>query len=79
MFSTLNSYFLSQEHPPTVIKRFFENEMSEIYLSHLHSLMSVFPGHIQVVERENNSIAEVLENLEPVHKVLVERKNEAEL
>ena len=31
---------------------------------------------IQVVERENNSVAEVLENLELVHKFLVERKNE---
>ena len=38
--------------------------------------MSVFHGRIQVVERENNSIAEVLENLKLVYKVLVERKNE---
>ena len=29
-----------------------------------------------MVERENNSVAEVLENLELVRKVLVERKNE---
>ena len=50
--------------------------MSELYLWHLHSLMSVFYGRIQVVERENNSVAKVLENLELVHKVLVERKNE---
>ena len=28
MFSPLKSYFLSQEHPPIVIKRFFENDMS---------------------------------------------------
>ena len=38
--------------------------------------MSVFHGRIQVVERENNSVAEVLENLELVHKVLVERMND---
>ena len=74
MFSSLKSYFLSQEHPPIVIKRFFENEMSELYLWHMHSLMSVFHGRIQVVERENNSVAEVLENLELVNKVLVERR-----
>ena len=76
MFSPLKSYFLSQEHPPIVIKRFFENEMSELYLWHMHSLMSMFRGRIQVVERANNSVAEVLENLELVHKMLVERKNE---
>ena len=42
----------------------------------MHSIMSVFHERIQLVERENNSVAETLENLELVHKVLVERKNE---
>ena len=42
----------------------------------MHSLMSVLSGSIQVVERENNFFAEVLENLDLVHKVLVQRKNE---
>ena len=37
--------------------------------------MCVFHGRVQVVERENNSVAEVLENLELVHQVLVEKKN----
>ena len=32
MFSSLKSYFLSQEHLPIGIKRFFENQMSELYL-----------------------------------------------
>ena len=30
----------------------------------MHSLMSVFQGRIQMVERENNPVAEVLENFE---------------
>ena len=38
--------------------------------------MPMFHGCIQAVKRENNSVAEELENLELVHKVLVERKNE---
>jgi len=29
--------FLLQEHPPTIIKQFFEIEMSELYLWHFHS------------------------------------------
>ena len=37
--------------------------------------MSMCHGRIQVIERANNSVAEVLENLELVRKVLVERKN----
>ena len=70
MFSPLKSYFLSQEHPLIVIKRFFENEMRKLYLWHMHSLMSMFHGRIQVVERANNSVAEVLENWELVDKCL---------
>ena len=42
----------------------------------MHSLMSLFHGRIQVVERANNFVAEVLENLELVDKVPVERKSE---
>ena len=42
----------------------------------MNSLMSVFHGRIEVVERENNSVAEVLKNFELVHMVLVESKNE---
>ena len=76
MFLPVKSYFLSQEHSPIVNKWLFANEMSELYIWHMHSLMSVFHGRIQVVERENNSVAEVLENLKLVHKMFVERKNE---
>ena len=50
--------------------------MSELYLWRLNSRMCMFYGRIQVVERVNNSVAEVLENLELVHKVHVERKKE---
>ena len=67
---------LQQEQPPIVMKRFFEDGMSELYLWHMHSLMSVFDRINQVVERANNSVAEVLENMEIVHKMLVEAKNE---
>ena len=76
IFSPLKAYFLSQEHPPIAFKRFYENEMSELYLWRMHSQMSMFYGRIQVVEKVNNSVAEVLENLELVHKEFVERKNE---
>ena len=55
MFIPLKFFFLSQEHPPTIIKQFFENEMSEIYIWHLYSLFSVFHTHIQAVERASNS------------------------
>ena len=76
MFSPLKSYFLSQEHPLKAFKQFFVNEMSESYLWQMHSQMCMFYGRIQVVERVKNSVAEVLENLELVHKVLVDCRKE---
>lgn len=73
MFLPVKSFFLSQEHSPTIIKQFFENEMSEMYLWHLHSLMSVFHTHIQTVERANNSVVEALTSLESIYEILEER------
>lgn len=34
MFPALKSFFLSQEKPPVMIRKFFENDFSEIYLWH---------------------------------------------
>ncbi|CAM4571952.1 unnamed protein product [Leuciscus chuanchicus] len=74
MFPALKAFFLSQEKPPVAIKKFFENEFSEIYLWHMHSLMSVFHEHIEDMEKENNSVVEVSNILHSVHNVLQERK-----
>ena len=77
MFPALKAFFLSQEKPPIVIKKFFENDFSEIYLWHMHSFMSVFHTHIQAMEKENNSIMEVKKILNSVHTILLERKSKS--
>ena len=41
MFSSLKSYFLSQKHPPIVIKRFFENETSELIIPLTYALTNI--------------------------------------
>lgn len=74
MFPAVKSFFLSQENPPVMIKKFFENDFSEIYLWHMHSLMSVFHSRIQEMEMEDNSIVEVRSILHAVHTMLEERK-----
>jgi hypothetical protein len=53
---------------------FFENEMSEIYLWHMQSIMSVFQSHIQEIEKENNSVVGVLRVLISIRDILVERQ-----
>ena len=50
MFLPVKSFLLSQEHPPIIIKQLFENAISEIYFWHMHSLISIFHTHIQIVE-----------------------------
>lgn len=77
MFAALKSYFLSQDKIPVVIEQFFKNEISEISLWFVHSLMSVFHCHIASIEREGNSLAEVMGHLESVMKVLRQRKEHA--
>ncbi|CAM2108112.1 unnamed protein product [Caretta caretta] len=62
------------DKPPTVLKTFFEYELSEIYLWHMHSLMSVFQTYIQEIERERNSVVEVLKSLNSGHTILLECK-----
>lgn len=75
MFPALKAYFLSQNKPPTVLKKFFEHEFSEIYLFLLQSLMSMFHSSILQLEKETNSVVEVMEVLCCVQEMLTERKN----
>nr|XP_033948870.1 zinc finger protein 583-like [Pseudochaenichthys georgianus] len=75
MFPALKAFFLSQQKPPIVIKKFFENEFSEIYLWHMHSLMSAFHTHTQDMEKEKNSIMEVKKIMNSIHTILLERKS----
>jgi hAT family C-terminal dimerisation region len=68
--SSIEDFFLSRDKPPTVIRNLFENDLSELYLWHMHSLMSVFQSHIKIIERENNSLLEVMICLKSVQSVL---------
>ena len=74
MFLPIKSFLLLEEHPSTIIKQFFKNEMNEIYLWHLHSPMSVFHTDIQAVERACNSIDKMLTSLKSIHKIFEEKK-----
>lgn len=74
MYPALKAFFLSLEKPPMLLKKFFEDEFSEIYLWQMHSLMCIFQAHIQEMERENNSVVEVKKIIDKVHTMLQERK-----
>nr|XP_057944009.1 uncharacterized protein LOC131138794 [Doryrhamphus excisus] len=73
-FPALKAFFLLQEKPPLLIRDFFGEEFSEIYLWQMHSLMCVFHSPILEMEREDNSVVEVKNILDKVHTTLLERK-----
>lgn len=60
MYLPLKEYFLTTPQVPTTIKAFFENELAESYLFFVHSLMSVFQSQIAKIERENNSVMDIV-------------------
>ncbi|CAH1163556.1 unnamed protein product [Phaedon cochleariae] len=77
IYPALESYFLSENNPPVTIKSFFEDKLNESYLWFLHSLMYIFNEKIKAIEREGNSILEILECLEDIKACLRERMQES--
>jgi hypothetical protein len=73
MFTGMKYFFLSQSNPPIILKKFFENELAETYLWHLHSTISKFHTKIQEIERKRKSVLEVLTVLQSVCQMLQHR------
>lgn len=73
MFAPLRSYFLSVPNPPKLLITFFENGLSEAYLWHLHSLMTIFHSKILEIEKEESSVLEIVNALQNVRSMLQKR------
>jgi hypothetical protein len=76
MYPPLKSFFLSIDEPPKVIKQFFENELSEVYLWHLHSFVCVFYDHVLEMEQSKASIVEIVDCLNSVKAIIKGREKE---
>lgn len=76
VYEGLTSYFLSEPAAPVTLKLFFEDGLNEAYLWFIHSLMYIFNENIKTIEREENSLLEVMECLSMVKKNLEERIKE---
>lgn len=75
MYEPLKEYFLSTHGVPVTIKNFFEHDLSEAYLFLTHSMMSIFQTRIQELEKENNSVLDIVRILESTHEILSARAN----
>lgn len=76
MYPALKSYFLSIEKPPVALKKFFENEVTELYLWHLQSVVCIFHETVAKIERSKNSVIEILECLFSVGNILKNRQSQ---
>ena len=76
MYPAIQSYFLSIDKPPVLLKHFFENLLSELYLKHLQSFVDVFHKHVQNIEQSKISLVEVVANLNSVKKIILQRKRQ---
>ncbi|XP_042325766.1 SCAN domain-containing protein 3-like [Sceloporus undulatus] len=72
-YEALQSYFLSLPSPPKILKDFFSARLSKAYLWHLHSLMSVFYDNIKEIQKEKNSIIDIMNIIENVSSLLENR------
>ena len=75
MYPAIQSYFLSIDKPPVLLKHFFENSLSELYLKHLQSFADVFHKHVQNIEQSKISLVEVVANLNSVKTIILQRKS----
>lgn len=73
MFTSLKSYFLSEEKPPKMLEQFFNHDFAECYLFFVHSLMSVFHEKVKKLEQENNSVVEILNIVDDVVQSMRDR------
>lgn len=76
IYPALKEYFLTQDKFPLLLKNFFFDDFSELYLWFIHSNMSLFHAKIASIERENNSIVEVITLIHSLKEALKNRVDE---
>ena len=67
---------MSIDKPPVLLKHFFENSLSELYLKHLQSFVDVFHEHLQNIEQSKISLVEVVANQDSVKTIIHQRKRQ---
>lgn len=76
IFPGLKAYFLSQEKCPKILRNFFNDPASELWLNFVHSQAAIFQTSIKVVEGGNVSAAEVQETIENLKTNLQMKKDD---
>ena len=76
MYPAMQSYFLSIDKPPVLLKHCFLNLLSEVYLKHTQSFVAFFHKHVQNIEQSKLPLVEVVANLNSVKTIILKRKRQ---
>lgn len=58
MYAPLKSFFLSEEKSPVVLRKFFEDPFTELWLAFVHGNLGIFNGAIKTLEGQNRCAVE---------------------
>ena len=76
MFDGLKSYFLSQEKSPKILRDFFNDPQSILYLRFIHSQIKLCTNTIKKIEVEDICGSEVAEELRMLKDHIFDRKEQ---
>ena len=76
MYDGLKSYFLSQDKCPTLLKAFFNDQNSLLWLKFLQSQLKIFSATVMKIEGDNILATEVAEELDMLRQKIMTRKIE---
>lgn len=75
MYEGLKAYFSSMEMCPILIKNFFEDERSEMYMWFVHGQLSLFNKTVLSMEKDKSSATDVASALSNLKTMLEERRD----
>ncbi|XP_036320408.1 uncharacterized protein LOC118734840 [Rhagoletis pomonella] len=75
LFKPLKKYFLEQPHCPSILKTFFENSTSEMWLLFTHCQASLFHNYITQIESQNICMVEVALLIKQLKLKITERRD----
>lgn len=73
LYPALKSYFESQSRCPTVIKQFFDDPLSEVWLNFVHTQAAIFHSVIKLLEGQHVVMLDACKVLEDLRKKLSNR------
>jgi hypothetical protein len=76
MFSALKSYFLSQNNCPNILKTFFNNETSILWLNFLQSQLKTINIYIKIIENQKLCAVELILIMEKLTTKLKNKKDD---